>query len=197
MEDKRAIRKRALAARDALTREEIVARSSAICSSVTALPEVRACSTLMAFLSTGSEVITDEIICWAWQQSKRVLAPVCLRAEGRLIVSPITCFADVEPGYRGIREPRTELLAPVEKDEIDVVVVPAVAFDRRGYRVGYGGGYYDRFLAGMGPRAIKIGIAFSCQLIPEAPEENHDIAVDVIVTDEEIIETAKCRIQSG
>ena len=76
---------------------------------------------------------------------------------------------------------------PAAKETIDLVVVPAVAFDRRGYRVGYGGGYYDRFLAGLA--VPTIGLAFSCQIIPEAPVGAYDQAVQGIITEQEWIKT--------
>jgi 5-formyltetrahydrofolate cyclo-ligase len=102
-------------------------------------------------------------------------------------IFPIATFADLEPGYFGIREPKRGLRPPAAKEVIDFVVVPAVAFDGRGYRVGYGGGYYDRFLVGMD--VPKIGLAFSCQIIPEAPVDQYDQAVQGIVTEQGYIST--------
>jgi 5-formyltetrahydrofolate cyclo-ligase len=189
MTEKQNIRKQILTIRNATPRKDIAAMSAIICAKIAASPEYRSCTSLMTYLSTGSEVVLDDLICRAWEEGKRVVAPVCRPQERRLVILPITCFADVEPGYCGIREPKPSLLAPVAADEIDVVLVPAVAYDRRGYRVGYGGGYYDRFFAGMKRHAVKIGIAFSCQLVPVIPADPHDIPVDLIVTEEEIIDT--------
>jgi 5-formyltetrahydrofolate cyclo-ligase len=142
---------------------------------------------MMIFLSFGSEVNTDYIVEWGWRRGKRILVPSCKPETRELIISPITSFDQVAPGYFGIREPKREFLKPVSTEEIDLVVVPAVAFDRRGYRVGYGGGYYDRFLTGMD--VPKIGLAFSCQIIPEAPISPYDLPVDGIVTEKEYIRT--------
>lgn len=134
------------------------------------------------FLSFGSEINTDFIIEWLWQQNKQVLVPLCRPETREMAMFPITAFSDLEPGYFGIREPKTNLRPPVAKEMIDLVAVPAVAFDRRGYRIGYGGGYYDRFLAGL--NIPRIGLAFSCQIIPEAPVDTYDLAVRGIVTEQ-------------
>ena len=185
--EKKSIRKNILARRNALAAEQIKSMSESICARFTGLDEVRDCSAMMIFLSFGSEVNTDHIIEWVWQQKKRVLAPLCKPETRELAIFPIETFNDVEPGYFGIREPKKDLLKPASKAEIDLVVVPAVAFDRKGRRVGYGGGYYDRFLAGM--NVPKIGLAFSCQIIHEAPEDRYDLPVDGIVSEKEYIKT--------
>jgi 5-formyltetrahydrofolate cyclo-ligase len=184
---KKSIRKNILARRNALTGEQIETMSKGICETFISLDEVRNCSTMMIFMSFGSEVNTDYIIERAWQWDKRVLVPLCKPETKKLVIFPIKTFNDVEPGYFGIREPKKDILKPASKAEVDLVVVPAVAFDRRGYRVGYGGGYYDRFLTSM--NVPKIGLAFSCQIIPEAPTDRYDIPVDGIITEKEYIKT--------
>jgi len=188
-EEKKEIRKNILAIRNALPQEKIESMSKIICDRFTSLDRVNRCSSLMIFLSFGSEVKADYIIRWAWKHEKRVMAPLCKPGTRGLDIFAIETFDDVEPGYFGIREPKRALLQPAGKQEIDLVVVPAVAFDRRGYRIGYGGGYYDRFLADMD--ALKIGLAFSCQIIPEAPINKYDKAVDGIVTEDEYIKTVR------
>ncbi len=186
-EDKKNIRKNILTLRNALPRDRSEKMSETICDSFTHLDKVDKCASLMIFLSFGSEVNTDRIIRWAWKRRKRVVVPLCKPETREMTVYPIETFDDLEAGYFGIREPKRDLRQPAAKKDIDLVVVPAVAFDRRGYRVGYGGGYYDRFLADLD--VLKIGLAFSCQLIPEAPVDKYDRAVDGIVTENEYIET--------
>ena len=187
VEDKKKIRKEVLAVRNAVPVEERERMSRNICRRFTELPALQACSAVMIFLSFGSEVNTDYIIEWLWEQKKRVFVTLCKPETREMEIFPMTAFADVEPGYYGIREPKRGLRPPVAKEAIDLVVVPAVAFDRRGYRVGYGGGYYDRFLAAL--PVPKIGLAFSCQLIPEAPVDKYDQAVQEVVTETECIKT--------
>jgi 5-formyltetrahydrofolate cyclo-ligase len=183
--EKENIRKTILSERNALTAKQIASMSESVCARFTSLGEVMNCSVMMIFLSFGSEVNTDGIIEWAWRQKKTVLAPLCRPEKRELESFPITTFDDVEPGYLGIREPKENLLKPFPKKQIDLVAVPAVAFDGRGYRIGYGGGYYDRFLAGM--NALKIGLAFSCQIIPKMPANRYDLPVDGIITEKEYI----------
>ena len=186
MTDKREIRQRILRLRNAMPLEAIAAKSCEIVRRLKELREIRELSTLMVFLNFGSEVVTDGLIAWGWEEGKRIVVPFC-RPEGReLTPCRIDSFAELETGHYGIREPKADRLRVVPPGEIDAVVVPAVAFDRRGYRVGYGGGYYDRFFLGC-PQAAKIGVAFACQITEEVPVEPYDVTMDCIVTEKEIL----------
>jgi 5-formyltetrahydrofolate cyclo-ligase len=189
--DKRTLRKRILAIRDALPPERIKELSDRICKLTLQLRAIRDSAVLMAFLSFGSEVSTDAIIQWAWRQGKGVYVPLCRPGERRLDPCRIETFDDVEPGHFGIREPQPHKQTLRAIGDIDTIIVPAVAFDRRGYRVGYGGGYYDRFLPELDPRATRVGLAFSCQLIDAVPAGAHDVPVDFIVTEEAVIAIGK------
>lgn len=186
MTDKREIRQRILRLRNAMPLEAIAAKSGEIVRRLKELPEIRESSTLMVFLNFGSEVVTDGLIAWGWDAGKRIVVPLCRPASRVLTPCRIDSFADLETGHYGIREPKADRLRVVPPGEIDVVLVPAVAFDRRGYRVGYGGGYYDRFLPGC-PQAAKIGVAFACQITEEVPVEPYDVTMDCIVTEKEIL----------
>jgi 5-formyltetrahydrofolate cyclo-ligase len=186
MNSKTEIRKRLLGLRNALSKEEIAARSGGIVTRLMRMEEIRKASTVMVYLSFGSEVLTDDLIRWGWEEGKRIVVPLC-RPEGRVLTPClIDGFAELEEGHYGIREPKADRLRVVPPGEIDAVLVPAVAFDRRGYRVGYGGGYYDRFLPTT-PQAAKIGAAFACQIVPEVPTDRYDVQVDRITTEDELI----------
>jgi 5-formyltetrahydrofolate cyclo-ligase len=187
MTGKGEIRKRMLQVRNSMTREEIAIRSFAIFKGLKELGEIRRASTLVIYLSFGSEVLMDELIRWGWGEGKRIAVPLCRPEKGELITCRIDGFDELERGHYGIREPKANLLRPISRGEIDAVVVPAVAFDRRGYRVGYGGGYYDRFLP-EAPQAAKIGVAFACQIVAAIPAGPHDVPVDRIVTEEGTID---------
>jgi len=186
MDGKREIRKRILALRNAMPREEIAAASLEIVKKLTEMEEIRRASTLMVFLSFGSEVHTDDLIRWGWGEGKRIVVPLCCPETRELMPCRIDGFDELETGHYGIREPKASHLQPVPQREIDAVLIPAVAFDRRGCRVGYGGGYYDRFLPEV-PRAAKIGAAFACQIVAEIPADPYDVTVDRIVTEKGII----------
>jgi 5-formyltetrahydrofolate cyclo-ligase len=186
IDGKREIRKRILTLRNAMPPESITAKSDEIVRRLMELREIRDSSTLMVFLSFGSEVLTDDLIRWGWSEGKRIVVPLCRPESRELTPCRIDGFDELETGHYGIREPKAGRLRSVPRAEIDAVIVPAVAFDRRGYRVGYGGGYYDRFLPEC-PQAANIGAAFACQIVPEVPSDRYDLAVDRIVTEEGII----------
>jgi 5-formyltetrahydrofolate cyclo-ligase len=186
MTDKREIRKRIMTLRNAMTPEEIEAKSGEIVRRLKELREIRESSTLMVYLSFGSEVLTDDLIRWGWAEGKRIVVPFCHPESRVLTPCLIGGFAELETGHYGIREPKSEWLRPVPREEIDAVLIPAVAFDRQGRRVGYGGGYYDRFLPEI-PRAARIGAAFACQIVAEILPDPHDVPADRIVTEDELI----------
>ena len=186
MNGKSEIRKRLIAMRNAIPRDLIEEKSREIHKRVTELKEIRSASTLMVYLSFGSEVLTDDLILWCWGEGKRVCVPFCRPESRELTACRIGGFDELEKGHYGIRAPKEGLLRPVEGGETEAILVPAVAFDRRGYRIGYGGGYYDRFLPAA-PQAVKIGVAFASQIIGEIPVDAHDLPVDRIVTEREVI----------
>ena len=186
MNSKTEIRKQLLSLRNSLSTEEMKTSSGEIVDRLMRIEEIRNASTLMAFLSFGSEVDLDELIRWGWREEKQVVVPFCRPESREMTACRIDGFDELETGHYGIREPKEGLLRPVEGGEIEAILVPAVAFDRRGYRVGYGGGYYDRFLPAA-PQAAKIGVAFSSQIIEKIPVDAHDLPVDMIVTESEVI----------
>lgn len=186
MNSKSEIRKRLLGLRNSLSSEKITAGSGEIVTRLIRIEEIRKASILMVYVSFGSEVMTDDLIRWGWGEGKRVVVPFCRPESREMTACRIDGFDELETGHYGIRAPKAGRLRPVSGGEIDVVVVPAVAFDRRGYRIGYGGGYYDRFLPGC-PQATKIGAAFASQIIEEIPVEPYDVTMDCIVTEEEIL----------
>ncbi len=186
MTDKGDIRKRILRTRNAMTREEIASRSRAIVERLTGVDQIRGASTLMVYLGFGSEALIDDLILWGWGEGKRIAVPLCRPASRVLIACRIECFDELECGNYGIREPRSNLIRAIPQGKIDAVVVPAVAFDRQGHRLGYGGGYYDRFLPGAS-QAMRIGVAFARQIVAAIPADPHDVTMDQIVTERETI----------
>ena len=186
MNSKTEIRKSLLSLRNSLSTKEITTGSSEIVARLMRIEEIRKAATLMVYLSFGSEVRTDDLIRWCWEEGKRIVVPFCHVESRELTACRIDGFDELKTGHYGIRAPKEGLLRPVDGREIEVILVPAVAFDRRGYRIGYGGGYYDRFLPRT-PQAVKIGVAFASQIIEEIPVDGHDLPVDLIVTEREVI----------
>jgi 5-formyltetrahydrofolate cyclo-ligase len=110
--------------------------------------------------------------------------------EKRLLLSEIRDFpGELSQGSFGILEPKAEFIRPVSPEELEIVVVPGVAFDYEGTRIGYGGGFYDRFLKEVKDATI-IGLAYECQILPKLPRKDHDVRVDKIITPKCIIETS-------
>lgn len=184
--DKKELRKRILKIRNAMPPGERAANSATIISMLTELDDIRRAATIMVFLNFGSEVQTDGLISWGWEMGKRIVAPLCRPENRTMAPCVINDFSDLETGHYGIREPIAAEATVAPYGEIDVVLIPAVAFDRQGRRVGYGGGYYDRFLP-LVPRAARIGVVFSCQIVPEVHADLHDISAQMIVTEAGII----------
>ncbi|MHB8828879.1 MAG: 5-formyltetrahydrofolate cyclo-ligase [Syntrophales bacterium] len=184
--DKKELRKRILKIRNAMPSEERAAKSATIISMLTELDDIRRAATIMVFLNFGSEVQTDGLISWGWEMGKRIVAPLCCPEDRTMAPCVINDFSDLETGHYGIREPIAAEVTVAPYEEIDVVLIPAVAFDRQGRRVGYGGGYYDRFLP-LVSRAARIGVVFSCQIVPEVHADLHDISAQMIVTEAGII----------
>jgi 5-formyltetrahydrofolate cyclo-ligase len=183
---KRALRREVLAVRDALPPEDRRARSEAIAPRFLALPEVADAGTVMAFWSFGSEVDTAPLIERLLADGRTTAMP---RIEGTHVV-PVA----YRPGDE-VRETSFGAFEPLEgrvldATDLDLVVVPGVAFDDAGRRVGYGGGFYDRLLPGLRPGVPAIALAFSVQLVPEVPTGGMDSRVDAIVTEGKVI---RCR----
>lgn len=183
---KRALRRDVIARRDALPEPERGAASRSIADRVAGLPEARDAAAVMAFWSFGSEVDTAPLIEQFVAEGKTVALP---RIEGSEVISVAfvpgaattgTSFGAMEPAEGRVLDPA----------ELDLVVVPGVAFDRSGNRVGYGAGYYDRFLPRTRAGVPAVAIAFAMQVVPEVPAGRTDRRVDAIVTEAEII---RCR----
>ncbi|OIJ22181.1 5-formyltetrahydrofolate cyclo-ligase [Anaerobacillus alkalidiazotrophicus] len=141
--------------------------------------EWKSSKTIGITISTQREVDTKSIIEEGWRQNKRIVVPKCFPKEKELKFYEINSFTDLEESFYALKEPITTKTTFVAKENIDLLVVPGVVFDTRGYRIGYGGGYYDRYLINY--KNKKISLAFHFQIINEVPNEHHDIAVDKII----------------
>lgn len=182
---KRLLRREVLAERDAVSRDDRSARSGAIADRFFALPETAGAETVMAFWSFGSEVDTGPLIARLRSQGKIVALP---RIEGNE-VAPVVAAPEtpMSEAAFGAMEPAGPAL---DVAELDLVVVPGVAFDRSCGRVGYGGGFYDRLLDRRRDGVAAIAIAFALQVVDRVPIGAIDRRVDGVVTEVEVI---RCR----
>ena len=177
------MRDRVLRARDALPPEVREQAGRAIVATLAARVDFRAATTVLLSLSFRSEYDTRPLFDAALASGKVVSAPR-VNADSRMLEAFVVSdpVRDVAPGFRGIPEPLLHCPA-VGLDAIDWVLVPGVAFDTRGYRIGYGGGYYDRLLPLLRGDAQRIAGAFELQVVEQVPSAPHDLAVDAIVTE--------------
>ncbi len=183
MDDKRALRARIRALRQSLSPEERAEAGRLIEQRVIDMPEYESASVVLLYASTDEEVDTEGLIDRAAAEGKTVLLP---RIEGEtLALHRILGREDLSPGPYGIFEPRLTLPA-VSPSEVDLAIVPGVAFDEHGHRLGMGKAFYDRLLPQLGA-AFTAGVAFDVQLVPEVPYDPHDKRVDAVVTETRLI----------
>ena len=179
--DKKALRREIGAKKRALTPEQIETRSSILADRLYKTPQYRDCGSLYAYLSFNQEVRTNPIIERAWADGKRVAVPKVVGDE--MIFIWIDSFENMAPqGAYGITEPIEN--GPVADDETALILMPGLAFDPLGHRVGYGGGFYDRYLAAQ-PHHPTVALCYDFQMFDHLDVDDYDVPVDVIITDSE------------
>lgn len=178
------LRRQVLEQRLALPAHRVAELSERVRAHLLSHPAWRASRAVLAYASFRQEVDTLPLLAAALSQRKELILPRVDRRRKRLDLLRVSDpGADLQPGYQGIPEPDPARCPPVDAGRIDLVLVPGVVFDRRGFRLGYGGGYYDRLLASL-PGAVRVGLAFSLQVVDEIPALAHDLPVDILVTEE-------------
>jgi len=185
------LRKKILAARDNLSHHDRQTMSFGIIKKVLLLDEIRTRDTFFIYVDFRSEVQTIFLITELLRQGKQVAVPVTLVQDKRLLPVLIHDIKkDLTPGYCSILEPRIEIRNNqiLAGSEIETIILPGSIFDEQGGRLGYGGGYYDRFMAYDAPLAIRIGLAFELQMIEKLTLQAHDEILDFIVTEKRIIQ---------
>lgn len=191
-EQKQRLRQEMLASREALSETERSACNAAITARLTSMPEYQCARIVLGYMNFGHEYASE-----LWGQQ--------VLADGKTLVLPKTDPAtklldlyevqdldrQLAPGAWGIREPIVELCTRVfSPDGLEFVLLPGVAFTREGTRLGYGGGYYDRLLAGLTHRPPLVAAAFSIQVVQQLPQEATDRRVDWLVTEKEALRCA-------
>ena len=161
--------------------------SRAIAERFWGLAELASARTLHVSLSTGSEVETGDEVVEARRRGLCVVVPVTIVDERRLLLAEFEGFQTLVTGPFGIPEPRPEGRKVVDLARVDALVIPGVAFDEHGNRLGWGAGFYDRLLERARPDVPIIALAYECQIVPAVPAEGHDVRMSVIVTEQRVI----------
>lgn len=189
MNDKKSIRHNLLQLRASLSPAERAARSRKIALRVCELPAWQAAREVLLYVPFRNEVDTWPLIHQVWAGKGRVVLPRCSTCSpGEMEWGQATCREDLQEGAFGILEPHPQRCETVDQVAPDLVVVPGVGFDRRGFRVGYGGGYYDRFLTRPEVSAsLTIGLGFGFQLVDRLPQDPWDVPLRAIATEKEMV----------
>lgn len=190
--DKQQLRKIMEAKRQQLSEEQRRSGSELISRFAldTCLPLVLSSArpTLFTFMPFRSEVDVTPLTRWWWEAGNQVVVPKVDKALQTMEAYEISSFEELEPGAWGIPEPRSAATSLATLAAIDVMIIPGLAYDRQGGRLGYGSGFYDRFLERydvMGlPHPFKLGVCYETQLQDELPMEQHDLRVDRMITEE-------------
>ncbi len=186
-EQKDQLRKQAHSNRNAQENKDELSRR--IVGAFMALPEYAQAGTVMFYIDVRSEVRTRHDLELALQSGKTIIVPWC-NDDGELELFRLASMDELEVGMYKILEPRKELRSLPEKqvnvEELDLIMVPGVAFDRRGARMGHGKGYYDKLLQHARKNTPLIALAFECQLFEQIPVADHDIFMDKIITEDQV-----------
>lgn len=200
---KKELRQRIEAQRAALSEAERQVRSNAICEQTirhfwngaaaggaSSIADQRAL-TVLAYFPFRTEADISPVIEFCWERNIRLAAPKVDRTSRFLSLHWVHGYADLAPGAWGIREPAEHTALLEDAAEIDLILVPGVAFDRSGRRLGYGGGFYDRLLASKEGKGLKIpvkaALIYQFQLVDEVPAEEHDVRVDLLISESGVI----------
>ncbi len=187
---KQSIRKAVLAQREQLPADIRAAHSAAIAARLLQLPEYRQAEAVLGYMNFGAEFASELWVTRALADGKRLALPKVNCHTNHLDLYWVDDLEiQLATGLWGIREPVVERCAKLAApDEVEFALLPGVAFTRDGVRLGYGGGYYDKLLAGMVQRPVLVAAAFALQVVESLPQESYDIRVEWIITEQETID---------
>jgi len=171
-----------------MQKDEIKKKSSIIHKKIYSLMEFQKASTIMLYAAFNNEVETRPIFEKCREVGKRTVFPKCLKYKKEMKLFEINDYdRDLEKSAFGILEPKNNNLESANPLDLDLIIVPGLAFDLECYRLGYGAGYYDRFLNPLKNKVFTTGVAFDMQIVKKLPRESHDVPLDCIVTEKRII----------
>ncbi|PRO42821.1 5-formyltetrahydrofolate cyclo-ligase [Bacillus sp. LLTC93] len=178
---KKELRLQTLAKLDQMIAEEFERSTAFLHEHLFQLPAWQQANTIALTMSRGKEVPTMPLIEKAWQEGKTVCVPTCFPETKEMTFYEYTPETKMTSRYFGLLEPDPASSPAVHKKAIDLIIVPGVCFDQHGYRIGYGGGYYDRYLADY--HGATLALCLSVQQVDHLPAEPHDISVSIMVSE--------------
>lgn len=171
-----------------MSQDEVLRRSKAIQDRVRSVPGWEAMATVLVYLPFRNEADTWALIHELWARGAKTLAPCCRPSSpGEMDLYAFNSAQNLRPGAHTIPEPDPRACTLADPRACDCVLVPGAGFDRLGFRLGFGGGYYDRLLPQLKPDSLTIGLAYDFQVLERLPLEPHDQPVRMVCTDTEII----------
>jgi 5-formyltetrahydrofolate cyclo-ligase len=192
LQEKEKIRFNIKKIRNTLTEREIKNRSNKIKNTIYNMTEFKIASTILFYVSYGSEVYTHDMIKECILSEKKVVVPKTILENEKLTLSELLDWNHLELGAYNILEPKDEYLKEIQINSIDLFLIPGVVFDLSGNRIGHGKGYYDKLLK-KEHSVSYFGLAFEDQIVDKIPIESHDVMMDKIVTDKRVIDCKKTR----
>ena len=181
---KTALRKQYKQIRNQLTIAQVQNNSKKIASQLFKTAFWQNSTIVMLYVSFQNEVMTDMIYTRGWQEGKTMLMPICSTQNGIMTMSKVTSFTQLVPNRYGIRELPEALIQIVDPSTIDLCLIPGIAFDQYGNRLGFGSGYYDRYLAKVSPQVPRIALAHSCQIYDGIlPTDQYDLPMHYMLTE--------------
>ncbi|OHW61437.1 putative 5-formyltetrahydrofolate cyclo-ligase [Andreesenia angusta] len=174
--------------REAMDQSEVERLSEKIIDTILKLPVFKRAETVMVYLNFKNEVDSLKMIEESYKAGKKVVIPYCEKETMEIIPSELNDIeTEIVKGKNGYLQTKKDCVKPVPIEDIDLIVVPGIAFDKRCYRLGFGAGYYDRFLRKLNFEKPTIGLCYDFQIIHSIPIEGHDVPLDFVITEERIL----------
>ncbi|MPQ33121.1 5-formyltetrahydrofolate cyclo-ligase [Clostridium estertheticum] len=182
------LRKNMLNIRKNMPDHNVSAFSLKIMNKIMELTQFINCKNIMLYISFNNEVDTYKLATWCLNNNKTVIAPYCIKSSHKIVPFIINNLTtDLTKSTFGVMEPKYDILMKANIENIDLIIVPGVVFDENCNRIGFGAGYYDRFLSMKTKNTITIGIAYDYQIIDKVPTDEYDVPLNFILTEKRII----------
>lgn len=188
---KRTLKQEIFSKRSHLSGQYTKEKSAIVKNKLYSLPEFKKAKSILFYASFNNEVDTQEIIRELLnKKEKNIIVPYVEKNNPILQLSELHSFDELEPKTFDILEPKKNFTRDFNPEKLDLIIVPGLVFFKDGHRIGYGYGYYDRFLRTLRKKPVKIGLAFDFQIAEKIPHEEHDVPMDIIITEKRIIRAA-------